>query len=152
VCLGTVWWFASVLSIRCVWGDATGYHRTSCKPVTPVHCNENVSTLWRRLFRCLVVTGLRADRSLVRLPARGIDTSPLETPKRTGEPTQPPVHRVPHPLKWVKVKITLEQTTKTRRGSDIYLYSFFNLGAGCGWVIDARPGRFTPEKDPVPIV
>jgi hypothetical protein len=116
--------------------------------VTPVHCNEIVSTLWRRLFRCLVVTGLRADRSLVRLPARGIDTSPLETPKRTGEPTQPPVHRVLRPLKWVKVKITLEQATNTRRGSDIYLYSFFNLGAGCGWVIDVTPWPLYPRERP----
>jgi hypothetical protein len=34
-------------------------------------------------------------------------------------------------------------------GVDILLYSFFNLGARCGWVLMLRSGRFTPGKDPV---
>ena len=32
------------------------------------------------------------------------------------------------------------------------LYSFFNLGARWGGWSTPRPGRFTPEKDPAPIV
>jgi len=36
---------------------------------------------------------------------------------------------------------------------EVYLYSFLNLGAGCGWVVNAMPRPlFTPGKDPVPIV
>jgi hypothetical protein len=52
----------------------------------------------------------------------------------------------------VKVKFTLEQATKAQRGVEVYLYSFFNLGARwCGWSTP-RPGRFTPGKEPVPAV
>jgi len=37
-------------------------------------------------------------------------------------------------------------------GSEVYLYSFCNLGAiWDGWSTP-RPGRFTPGKEPVPIV
>ena len=55
---------------------------------------------------------------------------------------------------WVKVKVkfTLEQVTKAQRGVEIQLYSFFNLDARwVGWSTPG-PGRFTPEKDPIPIV
>jgi hypothetical protein len=31
------------------------------------------------------------------------------------------------------------------------MYSFFNLGAGCGGWSTPHSGRFAPEKDPVPI-
>jgi hypothetical protein len=34
--------------------------------------------------------------------------------------------------KKLKVKFTLEQTTKALRGVDVYLHSFFNLGARYG--------------------
>jgi hypothetical protein len=52
----------------------------------------------------------------------------------------------------VKVKFTLEQATKTGGGVEVYLYTFFNLGARwCGWSTP-RPGRFFPRKDLVPIV
>ena len=37
-------------------------------------------------------------------------------------------------------------------GVEVYLYSFFNLGARWGGLSTPRPGRFTPGKDPVPIV
>jgi hypothetical protein len=36
-----------------------------------------------------------------------------------------------------------------QRGVEVLLYSFFNLGAGCGWVLMPRPGLFAPGKDPV---
>jgi hypothetical protein len=39
----------------------------------------------------------------------------------------------------VKVKFTLEQATKAQRGSGVKLYSFFNLGTRCGWVVNAMP-------------
>ena len=40
-----------------------------------------------------------------------------------------------------------------RGGVEIYLYSFFNLGARWCGCSTPRPGRFTPgKKDPVPIV
>jgi len=49
-----------------------------------------------------------------------------------------------------KVKSTLEQA---RGGVDVYLYSFFNLGARCGWVVNVTPRPlFTTGKYPVPIV
>ena len=36
---------------------------------------------------------------------------------------------------------------------EVYLYSFFNLGARCGWVVSVTPRpHFTPAKDPVSIV
>jgi len=46
----------------------------------------------------------------------------------------------------VKVNFTLEQTTKAQRG--VCLTSALDGG---GWST-SRPGRFTPGKDPVPIV
>jgi len=51
----------------------------------------------------------------------------------------------------VKVKVTLEQTTKAQSGSRCIAYSFFNFGASwVGWSTP-RLGRFTPGIDPVPI-
>jgi hypothetical protein len=39
------------------------------------------------------------------------------------------------------------------RKAIIRLYSFVNLGARCGCVFNAIPGRFTPrEIEPVPLV
>ena len=52
----------------------------------------------------------------------------------------------------VKIKFALEQATKAQRWSRGILYSFFNLGARWGGWLTPRPGRFTPAKDPVPIV
>jgi hypothetical protein len=47
----------------------------------------------------------------------------------------------------VKVKFTLEQTTKAQRGSS------FNLGARWWRVVNATPRQLYPrERDPVPIV
>ena len=54
--------------------------------------------------------------------------------------------------KCINLKFTPEQTTKAREGVEIYLYSFFNLGARWGGWSTPRHGRFTPGKDPVPIV
>jgi hypothetical protein len=54
----------------------------------------------------------------------------------------------------VKVEFILEQATKAQRDreSRCVAYSFFNLGARqSGWSTP-RPDRFTPGKDPVPIV
>ena len=39
----------------------------------------------------------------------------------------------------VKVKVTLEQASKAQRGSEVELYTFFNLGSGWGWVVSATP-------------
>jgi len=38
----------------------------------------------------------------------------------------------------VKVNVTLQQATKAQRGK-VELYSFFNLGARWGWVVNATP-------------
>jgi len=52
----------------------------------------------------------------------------------------------------VKGKGLLGQVTKAQGGVDVYLYSSFNLGTRLrGWPTP-RPGRFTPVKDPIPIV
>jgi len=50
-----------------------------------------------------------------------------------------------------KVKFTLEQAKKAQRGVEIYLYSFFNLGARWSGWSTPRPGRFTPGKDRYPL-
>jgi hypothetical protein len=52
----------------------------------------------------------------------------------------------------VKVKVTLLQATKARSGVEVQLYSLFNLGARWSAWSTPRHGRFTPGKDPVPIV
>jgi len=38
------------------------------------------------------------------------------------------------------------------RAEEVFLYSFFNLGARWSGWSTPRPGRFIPGKDPVPIV
>jgi len=57
-------------------------------------------------------------------------------------------------IKLVKLKVvfTLEQAMKAQRGVEVYLYSFFNLGTRWSGWSTPRSGRFTPGKDPVPIV
>ena len=50
------------------------------------------------------------------------------------------------PLK-VKVKLTLEQATKAQKGSR-GIYSFFNLGARWGWVVNETPRPLYPRKRP----
>jgi len=53
----------------------------------------------------------------------------------------------------VKVKFTLEQTTKALRGSRGYLYSFFDLSVRYVWMVNATPRPLYPwETEPVPIV
>ena len=53
----------------------------------------------------------------------------------------------------LKLKFTLEQGTKDQRGSrGIALLFFFNLGARWGGWSTPRPGRFTPGRDPVPVL
>jgi hypothetical protein len=47
----------------------------------------------------------------------------------------------------VEVKVTLEQATKAQKGRVVWLCSFFTLGAGWGWVVNATLGN-----DPVTIV
>jgi hypothetical protein len=46
--------------------------------------------------------------------------------------------------------VTLEQATQTG-GVEVYLYSFFTLGARWGGLSTPRPRRFTSGKDPVSI-
>jgi len=47
----------------------------------------------------------------------------------------------------IKVKFTLEEATKAQRGSRcIALYSFINLGAGWGWVVNAMPRPLYPRE------
>ena len=45
----------------------------------------------------------------------------------------------------VTVKFTLEQATKVQRGVEIYVYSFFNLGARWSGWSTPRPGRERPS-------
>jgi hypothetical protein len=52
----------------------------------------------------------------------------------------------------VKVKFTLEQTTKAQKGIEVRHFSFFNLKARCRWVVNATFRPFYPESVPVPIV
>ena len=43
---------------------------------------------------------------------------------------------------------TLEQATKVQRGVKVKLYSFFNLGARQGWVVNATPRPRYPRERP----
>jgi hypothetical protein len=53
----------------------------------------------------------------------------------------------------VQVKFTLEQAMKAQRGVQVYLYTFFNLRARCGLVVnDTLRPLYPQESDPVPIV
>jgi len=45
----------------------------------------------------------------------------------------------------VKVKFNLEQAMKAQRKIEVYLYSFFNLGARWGWVVNAMPQPLYPS-------
>jgi hypothetical protein len=52
-----------------------------------------------------------------------------------------------------KVKSILEQAMEAQKGSRGVVYSFFNLGARWGWVVNATPRPlYARERDPVPIV
>jgi hypothetical protein len=45
----------------------------------------------------------------------------------------------------LQVKFTLELAMKALRGGvEVWLYSFFNLGAGWGWVVNATPRPLYP--------
>jgi hypothetical protein len=52
----------------------------------------------------------------------------------------------------IKVKFTLEQTTKVHWGSRGIALLFLSLGAGWCLCSTPRPGHFTLGKYPVPIV
>jgi hypothetical protein len=45
-----------------------------------------------------------------------------------------------------KVKVTLEQAMKAQRGVEVKLYSFLNLGARWGWVVNATPRPLYPRE------
>ena len=50
----------------------------------------------------------------------------------------------------VKAKFTPDQAVKAQRGVEIKFYSFFNLGAVWGWVVNATPHPLcVRERDPV---
>ena len=42
------------------------------------------------------------------------------------------------------VHLTPEQAMSPRRGVEVYLYSFFNLGSRCRWVVNATPQPLVP--------
>jgi hypothetical protein len=46
----------------------------------------------------------------------------------------------------MKVKFTLEQAMKAQRGLEVWLYSFFNLGARWGWVVNSTPRPLYPRE------
>jgi len=46
------------------------------------------------------------------------------------------------------MKFSLEQATNTQRGINVYLYSFFNLGARWVWVVKATPRPLYPRERP----
>jgi len=45
-------------------------------------------------------------------------------------------------------KFVLEQATKVQRGIEVYLYSFLNIGARRGWVVEATPQPIYPREKP----
>ena len=52
---------------------------------------------------------------------------------------------VTHAVSDCKGKFTLEQATKAQRGVEVQLYSFFNLAARWGWVVNATPRPLYPR-------
>jgi len=46
------------------------------------------------------------------------------------------------------MKFTLQQATKTHRGVEVYLQSFFNFGARSVWVVNAAPWPLYPLERP----
>ena len=46
------------------------------------------------------------------------------------------------------MKSILEQATKAQGWGDVYLYSFFKLGARLGWVANATPRPLYPRERP----
>jgi hypothetical protein len=53
----------------------------------------------------------------------------------------------------VKVKFALKQAMKAQRRSRGIALLIFNLGAGCGWVVNIKLRPIYPRKrDPVPII
>jgi hypothetical protein len=57
---------------------------------------------------------------------------------------------MPHYIKG-KVDFTLDQATKAQRGVEVYLCSFFNLGARRGGWPTSRSDRITPGKTRYPL-
>ena len=51
-----------------------------------------------------------------------------------------------------KISSPYNRSRRPREGVEVQLYSFLNLGARWGGWSTPRPGRFTPEQYPVPIV
>jgi len=43
------------------------------------------------------------------------------------------------------VKFNLEQAMKAQRKTEVYLYSFVNLGARWGWVVNVMPQPLYPS-------
>jgi hypothetical protein len=48
----------------------------------------------------------------------------------------------------VKIKFAQKQTMKAQRGNKGIAYSFFNLGARLGWVVNATPRPIDPRERP----
>jgi hypothetical protein len=48
----------------------------------------------------------------------------------------------------VKVKFTIEHAMKTQKRSRTLTYSFFNLGARWGWVVNVTPRPLYPRERP----
>jgi hypothetical protein len=46
----------------------------------------------------------------------------------------------------VQVQFNLEQAMNTQRGKEVQLYSFFNLGARLGGVVNAMPQPLHPRE------
>jgi hypothetical protein len=44
------------------------------------------------------------------------------------------------------IKFSLEQAMKAQRGVEVQLYSFLNLGARWGWVVNATPRTLYPRE------
>jgi hypothetical protein len=48
----------------------------------------------------------------------------------------------------IKSKFHFKQVTKTQTGCKAYLYSSLDIGARCGWVVNATPRPLYPPERP----
>jgi len=107
--------------------------------VTPDNKPDLVSCCWH----CTPSLFLQATHSTPKT------TTKMSTDDASRDSPHSRVHTACHCLRWSSPQ-TIPRMS--RQGAEVSIYSFFNVGAGWGWVVKATPGRLTSGKDAVRFV